>query len=199
MNEKMEKKSEQLVKWLRVLMYIAIANIVNSVVNFLPFVPAAVTTWIGRGIMLAVAICMFMLASVNERYKKSGMMRAAVLVCTLVTVFLNGSPVLTLAISILSIIAVYQEYHAHSELLADKDTKLSRKWQSLFTWGVISGILVGFGSTVTVLILSLLEMELVRLTAIIVGILSIPQMILDLVYMLYLKKMVSIFENYEVQ
>ena len=61
------------------------------------------------------------------------------------------------------------------------------------------GVLVGFGSTVTVLILTMLQSDVVRLTAIIVGILSIPQMILDLVYMLYLKKMISIFENGEVQ
>ena len=44
----------------------------------------------------------------------------------------------------------------------------------------------------------MLHSDVVRLTAIIVGILSIPQMILDLVYMLYLKKMVAIFENSEV-
>ena len=49
-----------------------------------------------------------------------------------------------------------------------------------------------------VLILTMLHSDVVRLTAIIVGILSIPQMILDLVYMLYLKKMVAIFENSEV-
>ena len=61
------------------------------------------------------------------------------------------------------------------------------------------GILVGFGSTVTVLILTMLQSDVVRLTAMIVGILSIPQMILDLVYMLYLKKMVAILENGEVQ
>ena len=44
MNEYMEYRSELLVKWLRVLMYIAIVSLVNSVVNFLPFVPASVTT-----------------------------------------------------------------------------------------------------------------------------------------------------------
>jgi len=47
--------------------------------------------------------------------------------------------------------------------------------------------------------LTMLQSDVVRLTAIIVGMLSIPQMILDLVYMLYIKKMISIFENLEVQ
>ena len=72
MNENMENRSELLVKWLRVLMYIAIVSLVNSVVNFLPFVPAAVTTWVSRGIMVAVVVCMFQLTPANERYKKAG-------------------------------------------------------------------------------------------------------------------------------
>ena len=199
MNENMEYRYELLVKWLRTLMYIAIVSLANSVVNFLPFVPAAVTTWISRGIMVAVVGCMFQLTPANERYKKAGIMRAIMLVCTLITAFVYASSILNLAASILSIIAVYQEYNAHSELIANKDSKLSGKWHSLFTWGLIAGILVGFGSTVTVLILTLMESDVVRLTAIIVGVLSLPQMILDLVYMLYLKKMVSVFDNCEVQ
>ena len=115
MNENMENRSELLVKWLRVLMYIAIVSLVNSVVNFLPFVPAALTTWVSRGIMVAVVVCMFQLAPANERYKKAGIMRAVMLVCTLVTAFVYASSVLNLAASILSIIAVYQEYNAQPE------------------------------------------------------------------------------------
>lgn len=199
MNDNIENRSELLVKWLRILMYIAIASLVNSVLNFIPFIPAAVTTWISRGIMVAVVVCMFQLAPASKRYKKAGIMRAIMLVCTLITSFVYASSILSLAASILSIIAVYQEYNAHSELIADKDSKLSGKWHSLFMWGLIAGILVGFGSTVTVLILTMLQSDVVRLTAIIVGILSIPQMILEIVYMLYLKKMVAIFENGEVQ
>ena len=199
MNENMENRYELLVKWLRALMYIAIVSLVNSVVSFLPFVPAAVTAWISRGIMVAVVVCMFQLAPANERYKKAGIMRVVMLVCSLVTAFVYASSVLNLAASILSIIAVYQEYNAHSEMIADKEPHLSGKWHGLFAWGLIAGILVGFGSTVTVLILTMLQSDVVRLTAIIVGILSIPQMILDLVYMLYIKKMISIIDNGEVQ
>ena len=199
MNENVVNRSELLIKWYRVLMYIAIVSLVNSIINFLPFVPAVVTTWISRGIMVAVVVCMFQLAPANERYKKAGIMRAIMLVCTLITAFVYASSILNLAASILSVIAVYQEYNAHSEVIADLDSILSGKWHSLFTWGLIAGILVGFGSTVTVLSLTLMESDVVHLTAVIVGILSIPQMILDLVYMLYLKKMVSIFDNGEVQ
>ena len=92
MNENMENRFDLLVKWLRALMYIAIVNLVNSVVNFLPFGPAGVTTRISRGIMVGVVVCMFQLAPANERYKKAGIMRAIMLVCTLITAFVYALP-----------------------------------------------------------------------------------------------------------
>jgi len=145
--------------------------------------------------MVGAVVCMFRLAPANGRYKKAGIMRAIMLACTLITAYAYASSILNLAASILSIIAVYQEYYAHAELIADQDSKLSGKWHSLFNWGLVVGILVGFGATAAALILTMLELDAVRLTAMIVGVLGIPQMILDLVYMLYLKKMVSIFED----
>jgi len=199
MNENMENNAALPVKWLRVLLYIAVASLINSVINFLPFVPAAVTAWLGRGITVAMIVCMFRLAPVNERYQKAGGFRTVMFACALITAFLRGTAILNLAASILSIIAVYQEYNAHSELIAAHDSKLSGKWHSLFNWSIATGLLVGFGSTVTVLILSFMEMDAVRLTALVIGLLSVPQMILDLVYMLYIKKMISIFEEEKAQ
>ena len=193
MNENKVFDTDMIIKWLRVLMYIAIASLANAIISSLPIVPVAITTWISRGIMVAIVVCMFRLAPANEQYKKAGIMRAVMLVCTLITAFMRGTSILTLAASILSIIAVYQEYNVHSELMADKDSRLSGKWHRLFNWSLIAAVLVAFGSTVTALIFSFMEMDAVRLTAIIVGILSIPQMILDVVYMIYIQKMISIF------
>ena len=195
MNEIKENSFVQPVKWLRALMYIAIVSLVNSIISFLPVVPAVLTSWIARGIMVALIVCMFQLAPVNVRYRKAGIMRAVMLVCTLITALVSGTSIMNLAVSILSIIAVYQEYNAHSELIADKDAKLSGKWHSLFNWSIATGLLVGFGSAVAVLILSLMEMNVVGVTALVVGILSVPQMILDLVYVMYIKKMISSFED----
>lgn len=195
MNENMESKYELIAKWLRVLIYIAIVSLINSVINFLPFVPSSVTTWISRGIMVAMAVCMFKLAPANARYQKAGIFRAGMLGCTLITAFLYASSILTLAASIMSIIAVYQEYNGHSEMVVAKDPNLSGKWHSLFNWSLIAGVLVGFGSVVAVLIVAMLEMDAVRTTGIIVGVLSVPQLVIDVVYLLYLKKMISYFQN----
>ena len=194
MNENLEFKSDLLTKWLRALVYIAIVSIVNSVISILPIIPASVTTWISRGIMVAMVVCMFRLAPVNERYKKAGILRAVWLGCMIASLVFLPS-ILILTASILSIIAVYQEYSAHSELVADKDAKLSRNWHSLFNWSIVTGLLVGFGSVVTALIASFAGVEITRITAIITGILSVPQLVIEIVYLLYLKKMSAIFDE----
>ena len=194
MNENMEFQSDLLTKWLRVLMYIAIVSIVNSVISILPIIPASVTTWISRGIMVAMVVCMFRLAPVNERYKKAGILRAVWLGCMIASLVFLPS-ILILTASILSIIAVYQEYSAHSEVVADKDAKLSRNWHSLFNWSIVTGLLVGFGSVVTALIASFAGVEITRITAIVTGILGIPQLVIEIVYLLYLKKMSAIFDE----
>lgn len=192
MNENIEFEYTHLTKWLRVLMYITITSLVNSAVNFLPFVPSSVTTWISRGIMVAMIVCLFRLAPVNERYKNAGILRSVMLGCTLITAFVSTSTLLTLTASVLSIIAVYQEYSAHSELVAQTDVKLSRNWHSLFNWSIIAGILVGFGSVIVVLIVTMLKLDAVRVASLIVGILGIPQFVVEVVYLLYIKKMIVI-------
>ena len=194
MNENMEFRSDLLIKWLRVLVYIAIVSIVNSVISILPIIPASVTTWISRGIMVAMVVCMFRLAPMNERYQKAGILRAVWLGCMIASLIFLPS-ILILTASILSIIAVYQEYIGHSEVVADKDARLSRNWHSLFNWSIVTDLLVGFGSMITALIASFAGVEITRITAIVTGILSVPQLVIEIVYLLYLKKMSAIFDQ----
>lgn len=195
MNENRNFDPDMLTKWLRVLMYIAVVSLINAAANFVPFIPAALTTWISRGVTIAMVICMFQLAPVNARYRKAGILRAVMLICTLITAFVHASSILTFTASILSIVAVYQEYNAHSELVSDQDAKLAGKWHSLFNWSILAGVLVGFGSVLGALIVAAFEMDVVRVTALVIGLLGIPLMILDLVYILYIRKMIAIFEK----
>ncbi len=188
----------KLTKWLRVLMYIAIVSLVNSIVNYVPFVPASVTTWISRGIMVAMIVCMFQLASANGRYKTAAILRAIWLGTLILGTLLHLPSVLVLGTSILSIIAVYQEYHGHFEVLADKDTVLSAKWKGLFIWSFIAPLLLSIGSSVAMVISSFMNLDVAKVTAITTGIMRIPQYVIDVIYLLYLKEMLSIFENDEV-
>lgn len=188
----------KLTKWLRVLMYIAIVSLANSIVNYVPFMPASVTTWISRGIMVAMIICMFQIASSNGRYKTAAILRAIWLGTLLLGTLLHIPSVLVLGTSILSIIAVYQEYHGHSEILAEKDIVLSAKWKGLFIWSFIAPLLLSIGSSAAMVISSFMNLDVAKVTAITTGIMRIPQYVIDVIYLLYLKKMLSIFENDEV-
>ncbi len=195
MNERMNRNAGFITKWLRILGYISLASIFNSLISLVPVVPGSVTTWISRGITVAAIISMFQLTPVNSRYQKAGLFRALMLVFSLVATFQYASIVLTLAASIFSIIAVYQEYSAHSELIAGMDSKLSGKWHSLFNWGIASAVLGSFGSIIAVLIVTMLQMDAVTITAVIIGILSVPQLVIDVIYILYLKKMVVLIND----
>ena len=192
MSENMENRFEVPVKWLRVLMYIAITSLVNSLANYIPFVPADVTTWISRAIMVAMILCMFQLAPVNRRYKTAAILRAIWLGTLLVGTMLHIPATLVLGTSILSVIAVYQEYHGHSEVIEELDTDLSRKWNSLFIWSFMAPLLLSLGSSLAMVTATFMNLDVAKITAITTGIMRVPQYIIDVVYLLYLKKMIGI-------
>ena len=194
MNENMESRFALSTKWFAVLICIGTASLINSLISLLPFVPGSVSTWISRGIAAAMIVCMFRMVPLTARYQKAGIYSAVMLGCSLITAYLVSSSLITLAGSIFSILAVYQEYSAHSELVSDKDPKLSAKWHSLFNWGIISALLISIGSVIAVLVVAMLEMDAARTSGIIVGVVSIPQYVIDVVYLLYLKKMIQLFK-----
>lgn len=193
----MKENTELTARWLKIIMYIGIVSLINSFLSIQPFVSLGFTTWISRGIMLAMAVCMIKMAPIHQRYCKAGIYRGIMLVLTLITAFVFTSSLLTIAASVLSIMAVYQEYSAHSDLVANMDPKLSRNWQNLFNWGILAVVLVSFGSIVGVLMVVMLELDSPNTSAQIIGILSIPQFVIDVVYLRYIGKMTGYFESRE--
>lgn len=153
---------------IRVLVYIAIARIVNTLVGIPAFMPTAVTAWISRILMAGMVFTMFKLAPANDRYKKTGIQLAIVLVLTIATELLNTGAVLTLIAGILSIVAEYQEYHGHSELIEEKDHQLSGKWTSLFMWSIVVGLILGFASTAAGVLAAVAGMDTEK-AAVIIG------------------------------
>ena len=181
------------VKWLRVLIYIAIARIINTLVGIPAFIPTALTAWISRILMAGMIFAMFKLAPANDRYKKTGIQLAIVLILTIATELLNTGAVLTLIAGILSIVAEYQEYHGHSELIEEKDHQLSGKWTSLFMWSIGVGLILGFVSTAAGVLAAVAGMDAEKAAVMIAAAIMIPEYIIDIFYILYLKKMIALF------
>ena len=191
----MEENRIDFAKWLRVLMYIAIAGLVNTLVGIPSFVPSIITSWISRILMAVMVFTMLKLATANDRYKKAGIQRAIVLALTIATDLLHSGAILTLIAGTLAIVADYQEYHGHSELMEEKDHQLSGKWTSLFLWSIVVGLLLGFTSTAAGVFAAMAGMDTMKATIMIAAILAIPQYVIEILYILYLKKMVAIFSE----
>ena len=191
----MEENRIDIAKWLRVLMYIAIAGLVNTFIGIPSFVPSVITSWISRILMAVIVFAMFKLATANDRYKKTGIQRAIVLALTIATDLLPSGAILTLIAGTLAIVADYQEYHGHSELIEENDHQLSGKWTGLFMWSIVVGLLLGFTSTAAGMFAAMAGIDTMKATIMIAAILAVPQYVIEIIYILYLKKMVAIFSE----
>lgn len=189
----MNENRIDLAKWLRILIYIAIARIIITLVGIPAFIPTAFTAWISRILMAGMVFAMVKLSPANDRYKKTGIQLAVVLVLTIATELFNTGAVLTLIAGILSIVAEYQEYHGHSELIEEKDHQLSRKWTSLFMWSIVVGLVLGFASTAAGVFVAQAGVDTEKAAVMIAVALMIPEYIIDIFYILYLKKMIALF------
>ena len=109
--------------------------------------------------------------------------------------------ILTLTASIVSIIAVYQEYSAHAEVITVKDSKLGRAWHSLFNWSILAAVLLSLGATIVAVILVMTDLGVgvSRISAIAIGLLSIPQCVIEVLYIRYIKKMLVLYSESEVE
>ena len=191
----MEENRIDFAKWLRVLMYIAIAGLVNTFIGIPSFVPSVITSWISRILIAVMVFTMLKLAPANDRYKKTGIQLAIVLILTIATELLNTAAVLTLIAGILSIVAEYQEYHGHSELIEEKDHQLSGKWTRLFMWSIVVGLILGFASTAAGVLAAVAGVDTETAAVLIAAAMMIPEYIIDIFYILYLKKMIALFEE----
>ena len=154
--------------------------------------PADVTTWISRGIMVGMIVCMFQLSPVNGRYKIAAVLRTIWLATLVAGTSLRIRATLIVGTSILSVIAVYQEYHGHSEVIAEMDENLSDKWNGLFIWSFIAPLLLSIGSSVAMVTATFMNLDVAKITAITTGVMRIPQWVIDVIYLMYLKKMIGI-------
>lgn len=200
-----ESHGEQAVKWFRYLFYIHIGTIIISILSVVPGLNT-VTSWISRWVTVGIIVVLFRLTPVNGRYHK-----AAVLMCVSLGLLLFNTvmatvnallgiasffgSVLTLAASVCSIIANYQEYYAHADMIKEQDSALARKWHSLFNWQIILGVLAGMVSAFAVMLAALLGMAVSLTTTAVLWATSVLTIILRIIYLRYLNRMLQLFDK----
>ena len=176
-------------KWLKYLLYVGIAALVNSLLGLIGL--SGISRWIGLAINVATAYLLFMLAGTNPRYKTAAICYTVALVGGLI-----NNAIVGLAGSICGIVATYQEYHAHGELIAEQDPKLADKWNSLFglelaltfVGVLLMGLLVGLLAAAT----NMSEAVITPIITIIVAALGVG---LEALYLSYLKRTIALLES----
>lgn len=175
-------------KWLQYLLYAGIAAALNTILGFLL---GDLSVWLGIAISGAAVYLLFRLVEANERYQKAAIFAIVALVAALF-----NNTLLSLVGSVCSIVAEYQEYHAHSELIGERDPKLAGKWRTLF-WlqfivGLVLGLLLSFVSVILVMISGL---ETAAATAVLAMVLAVVTLILQVLYLVYLNRTIKLLEN----
>lgn len=186
-------------KWLTYLFYVHLAGIVVSLFSLLP-VGGNLAVWFSRAVALAAVICLFRLAPGYPRYRKAACFRAAMLVFSLIHAVFSLRTPLVLVSSVCSILALYQEYCGHGELVWDSDAGLARNWKRLFFWQVLCSLVISLATTVVSVILALLlnSGENVPATAAIVvqAAAKGTSLVLEAVYLVYLKRTIHRMQTY---
>lgn len=185
----MNENRNDTTKWLQYLLYVGIASLVNSLLGI--FGLGGLSRWIGLVVNGATIYLLFMLAGSNPRYKTAAIFFAVALVSGLIS-----NVILGLVGSICGIVAQYQEYHAHGELIEERDPKLADQWGTLFGLEILvsivavllTGLVVGVLAAAT----NISEAAILPVATILVAALGIA---LNALYLSYLNRTIKLLEN----
>ena len=187
--ETQESHIPLLQKWLRFLLYIQLAGFILAILNLIPGVNRLMT-WLSYLLNAGMLCALFMLSPACIRYRKSAICRVIHLSCLILVLIIKNmgmlGSIITLAGSVCGIIASYQEYHGHGEMVKEADQKLENQWGKLFIWQIVVGVLLGVGTTAGVAI-SMVSGGAISVDTV-VAVISLPSLVLQVVYLIYLKR-----------
>ena len=191
----------QYVKWLKILFWV---QIVSAAVGLLSNIPGLdpVGLWLGYGMEAALFVVLFQMSAVNRRYRKAAVLTIVSLACLLLnTLLIVNLPIMnflgtlvTLAASLCAIIAGYQEYYGHAEMIEPLDRKLAGKWHSLFVWEIVLGLLGGFASMVTTLVLAFTGGAEIAATVVVLLINGLS-IVIRVIYLVLIGRMIGLLEK----
>ena len=187
----MEVCQEKYMKKIKSLFYLNGIALIAVIMAWIP----AITSWIGWGnivISICIAVILIGLADSNIRYQKAAIFRMIVVVISIFSKFMASS-ILSLATSLFLLCSMYQEYNAHSEVLAGIDEKLTKRWKELFVIYLVGSFLMGALSSVIVISFSPLFLQY---ATVIVGMVLFLaggfDIVMRIIYLVYLKQMIKL-------
>lgn len=191
--ENFEPHKETIVKWVHILFLCQIAKLFMTVLGAIPLIND-IAGWVSRIISLANIFALFKLSVVNVRYRKATIFYGISIGGSILSLTLNMN-MFVLVLSICTIVASYQELNAHSEITASKDAKLSARWHSLFYLDMFAGIIIGVTSIIPMIIAALAGVDTALLISIFSIVLTLINIVLGLLHVVYLKKTLVLYRN----
>lgn len=161
-NNELNTNKQLILKYLQILFCLYAANLGLSLIKYLP-IPYDLTAWANRVLLVGTIICLFYLGGINRHYRIAGIMRAVILIRSVVFALLPApvlfslyeTPASSMALSIffgiitvVSWLATYFEYSAHGELSAVGLPRLTRQWLILFAFSLLVAVLGSIASYV---------------------------------------------------
>ena len=186
-SEAVVRRAPLMAKWLRVMFW---ANIAHTIINFIKIESSVVYATI-QNILIAVCvllICLslFKMRVEDARYGRAALFQLIPLVFNLIPTLVMDSydtmvwlSILVALISaVLSLLATYYEFHAHSCIVGGLDCDLGDRWQKLWVWQII-----GIAGTFVALFLTVLA---AGLGAVLVLIVAIYVLVIQIIYLVTL-------------
>ena len=186
-SEAIVSRAPLMAKWLWVMFW---ANIAHIIINFIKIESSVVYTTI-QNILIAICvllICLslFKMRGEDERYGRAALFQLIPLVINLIPTLVMDSynalmwlsVLVSLIAAVLTLLATYNEFHAHSCIVGGLDSELGDRWQKLWVWQII-----GIAGTFVSLLLTVLA---AGLGAVLVLIVAIYVLVIQIIYLVTL-------------
>ena len=186
-SEAIVSRAPLMAKWLMTMFW---ANIAHIIINFIKIESSVVYTAI-QNILIAICslvICLslFKMRGEDERYGRAALFQLIPLVINLIPTLVMDSyntlvwlsVLVSLIAAVLTLLATYNEFHAHSCIVGGLDSELGDRWQKLWVWQII-----GIAGTFVALLLTILA---AGLGVVLVLIVAIYVLVIQIIYLVTL-------------
>ena len=185
-SEAIVSRAPLMAKWLMTMFW---ANIAHIIINFIKIESSVVYTTTQAILVnvctLIICLALFQMRGEDKRYRLAALfMLIPIVLDTVFGVVIGygdsiGMVILVALISvILSLLAAYNEFHAHSCIVGGLDSELGDRWQKLWVWQI-----VGIAGTFVSLLLTVLA---AGLGAVLVLIVAIYVLVIQIIYLVTL-------------
>lgn len=136
-----ELSKEAVTVWLRRLIWAHAVSTVTTLISVFTM-GGGWFAWVNQAATLAVVVCLFQLAPLNKYYKNATVYRVGMLVVGVLQAAIAFGGMLSILSTVCMLLAVYEEYNAHGELVKDRDAVLPGKWRKLFVRQIIANVIL---------------------------------------------------------